>query len=62
VRRAPLRLLQAVNMPAALVEVAFLSSPVQEKLVGSDDFKNQMAQSLSDAIAHFQRPADPRAR
>ena len=62
VRRAPLRLLQAVNMPAALVEVAFLSSPVQEKLVGSDDFKNLMAQSLSDAVAQFQRPSDPRAR
>jgi len=62
VRRAPMRLLQAVNMPAALVEVAFLSSPVQEKLVGTDDFKNQLAQSLADAVTHFQRPLDSRGR
>jgi N-acetylmuramoyl-L-alanine amidase len=62
VRRAPMRLLQSLNMPAALVEVAFLSSPVQEKQVGTDEFKNQMAQSLADAITQFQRPPDPRAR
>ncbi len=62
VRRAPMRLLKSLNMPAALVEVAFLSSPVQEKLVGSDEFKNVVAQSLADAITHFQRPPDPRGR
>jgi len=62
VRRAPLRLLQALNMPAALIEVAFLSSPAQEKLVVTNEFKNQTAQSLSDAIVHFQRPPDPRAK
>jgi N-acetylmuramoyl-L-alanine amidase len=62
VRRAPMRLLRSLNMPAALVEVAFLSSPVQEKLVGSDEFKNVLAQSLADAITHFPRPLDPRSR
>jgi N-acetylmuramoyl-L-alanine amidase len=62
VRRAPMRLLRSLDMPAALVEVAFLSSPVQEKLVGTDEFKNLLAQSLADAITHFQRPPDPRGR
>jgi len=62
VRRAPMRVLEAVNMPAALVEVAFLSSPAQEKLALTNEFKNQAAQSLSDAILQFQRPPDPRAK
>jgi N-acetylmuramoyl-L-alanine amidase len=62
VRRAPMRVLQAVNMPAALVEIAFLSSPAQEKLVLTNEFKNQAAQSLAEAILQFQRPADPRAK
>jgi N-acetylmuramoyl-L-alanine amidase len=55
IRSAPLRVLEGVNMPAALVEVAFLSSPVQEKLAASDEFKDKAAQGLYDAIAAFQR-------
>lgn len=62
VRRAPMRVLESVNMPAVLVELAFLSSPAQEKLAATTEFKNQAAQSLSDAILQFQRPSDPRVK
>jgi N-acetylmuramoyl-L-alanine amidase len=55
VRTVPLRVLEGVNMPAAMVEVAFLSSPAQEKLAASDEFKDKTAQGLYDAIAAFQR-------
>jgi N-acetylmuramoyl-L-alanine amidase len=57
-----MRVLRAVNMPAALVEVAFLSSPAQEKLALTSEFKNQAAHSLSDAIVQFHRPPDSRAK
>ena len=62
VRRAPMRVLQSVNMPAVLVELAFLTSPAQEKLVVTNEFKNQAASSLSDAILQFQRPPEPRVK
>ena len=38
-RQAPLRLLSAANMPAALVEVAYLTNPQQENRLGTDEFK-----------------------
>ena len=63
IRTAPLRVLQSVNMPAALVEVGFLSSPTQQKLMAGDEFKTTAAQALFDAIAEFRRePEAPRGR
>jgi len=58
VRTAPLRVLEGVNMPAALVEIAFLSSPAQAKLARSDEFKEMTAQGLYDAIAAFRRQSE----
>jgi len=53
VRRAPLRLLKGLNMPAVLVEMAYLTNPAQEKAVASDDFKNAVIEGLHDAVARF---------
>ena len=39
IRQAPMRLLAAANMPAALVEVAYLTNPQQEARLNTDDFK-----------------------
>jgi N-acetylmuramoyl-L-alanine amidase len=58
IRMAPLRVLEGVNMPAALVEIAFLSSPAQAKLAASDEFKAMAAQGLFDAIAAFRREGE----
>jgi N-acetylmuramoyl-L-alanine amidase len=33
--------------------MAYLTNPDQEKLAGSDDFKNSIAQALYDAIVRF---------
>ena len=52
-QEAPLRVLEGADMPAALVEMAYLTNPDQEKLAGSDDFKNSIAQALYDAIVRF---------
>ena len=53
IRQAPMRLLAAANMPAALVEVAYLTNPQQEARLGTDDFKTAVAQALFSAIVRF---------
>ena len=58
VRRAPLRVLEGVNMPAALIEVAFLSSTKQEALARSEQFRNTAAQGLYDAVTLFRERLD----
>ena len=58
IRRAPLRVLQGVNMPAALVELAFLSNPTQEKLALTNDFKDMAALGLFEAVAAFRQQGD----
>jgi len=53
VREAPMRLLAAANMPAALVEVAYLTNPQQEARLKTDDFKATVAQAVFSAIVRF---------
>jgi N-acetylmuramoyl-L-alanine amidase len=53
VQQAPLRVLVGANMPAILVEMAFLSNAAQEDQLRSTEFQNQLVQSLFDAIVRF---------
>jgi N-acetylmuramoyl-L-alanine amidase len=53
IQQAPFRVLASANMPAVLVEMAFLSHAQQETLLGSDEFKNRIAQALYDAIVRY---------
>jgi N-acetylmuramoyl-L-alanine amidase len=53
IQQAPFRVLVAVNMPAVLVEMAFLSNPQQETQLATDGFKNSVVQSLYDAILRY---------
>jgi N-acetylmuramoyl-L-alanine amidase len=53
VRSAPLRLLEGLNMPAVMLEMAYLTNPGQEKLIASDAHRNLIAQALFEAIAKF---------
>jgi N-acetylmuramoyl-L-alanine amidase len=53
IRRAPMRLLAAANMPAALVEIAYLTNPAQEARLNTDDFKTSVAQAVFSAIVRF---------
>jgi N-acetylmuramoyl-L-alanine amidase len=50
---APLRLLTSVNMPAALVEMAYLTNNAQERLVRSEEFQNAVAQGIYDGVLRF---------
>ena len=52
-QQAPLRVLVGANMPAALIEMAYLTNPEQEKALQSDDFQSLLAQSIFDAITRY---------
>ena len=55
---APLRLLTSVNMPAALVEMAYLTNGDQATQVRGDEFRNNVADALYEAVARFRTLAD----
>ena len=59
-QQAPMRLLSAANMPAVLVEMAYLTNGGQEKQVGTESFKNGVAQAIVNAIARFRSLTDDR--
>lgn len=52
-QQGPMRLLSSANMPAALVEMAYLTNAEQEKVAGNDEFKNAVAQAIFNAIVRF---------
>ena len=53
VQQGPMRLLSAANMPAVLVEMAYLTNGAQAKAAASDEFKNAVAQAVYNAIVRF---------
>jgi N-acetylmuramoyl-L-alanine amidase len=57
VQEAPLRVLEGADMPAVLVEIAYLTNPDQEKQSASDDFRNGVAQAIFDTIGRFRNDA-----
>jgi N-acetylmuramoyl-L-alanine amidase len=40
-------------MPAVLVEIAFISSPEEERRLREASFKDQIAEAIADSIRHF---------
>jgi N-acetylmuramoyl-L-alanine amidase len=52
-QQGPLRLLSAANMPAALVEMAYLTNAEQAKNARGDEFRNAVAQAVFNAIVRF---------
>ena len=52
-RQAPLRVLTSVNMPAALVEMGYLTNEDQERQLGSEAFQSSLAQGIYNAVLRF---------
>jgi N-acetylmuramoyl-L-alanine amidase len=52
-QQAPLRGLVGVDMPAVLIELAYLTNPSQAKAAATDDFQNGVAQAIYDAVVRF---------
>jgi N-acetylmuramoyl-L-alanine amidase len=53
VQQAPFRVLVGANMPAALVEIGYLSNADQETQLASGGYQDQVAQALLDALIKF---------
>lgn len=53
IQQGPMRLLSAANMPAVLIEMAYLTNSAQEKAAAGEEFKNAVAQALYNAIVRF---------
>ncbi len=58
VRQAPFVVLEGAQMPAVLVEVAFLSNPDESKRLTDPAFQDQVAQGLTQSILAFKARYD----
>jgi N-acetylmuramoyl-L-alanine amidase len=53
IKQAPFRVLMGATMPAVLVEVAFISSPEEEKGLREPAFKDRIADAVADSVRRF---------
>jgi len=53
VRSANFAVLRTSNMPAILVEVAFISNAAEEKMMSTDDFRNKAAEAVVKGIGLY---------
>jgi N-acetylmuramoyl-L-alanine amidase len=58
VQQAPFRVLVGANMPAALVEIGYLSNPDQERQVTTPAFQDAVAEALFEALSRFRALVD----
>lgn len=56
-QQAPFRVLVGANMPAVLVEMAYVSNPEQEQVLDDPAFLDRIADALVDAIVRFRDAA-----
>ena len=59
VQQAPFRVLVGANMPAALVEIGYLSNAEQESKLTTAAYQDQVAQALLDALVRFRQLLEP---
>ncbi len=53
VKQAPFKVLVGATMPAALVEVAFITNPDEEAKLKSDEFQKQVVEALTTAVQRY---------
>ena len=56
-QRLPLRTLAGVDMPAVLLEVAYLSNPAQASAIVTPEFQASVAEAISDALLQARQTA-----
>jgi N-acetylmuramoyl-L-alanine amidase len=54
VKQAPFRVLVGAAMPAALVEIAFISNPDEEKLLAADAFQTRVAAAILKGLSRYE--------
>lgn len=60
VKQAPFVVLMGVQMPAALIEIGFLSNPDDERALGVDDHRDAIAGAVARAVLAFGKRYDAR--
>jgi len=60
VKQAPFKVLIGATMPAALVEVGFITNPDEEAKLKSDDFEKQVVDALTTAIQRYKTDFETR--
>lgn len=60
VKQAPFVVLMGVQMPAALVEIGFITNPKEERDLADDAHRERVAEALAGAIADFASRYDAR--
>jgi len=53
IKQAPFRVLMGATMPAVLIEVAFITSPEEEKRLKDSAFKDRLAGAIFDSVRKF---------
>jgi N-acetylmuramoyl-L-alanine amidase len=53
VKQALFYVLFGAKMPSVLVEVSFISNPVEEKLLSKDEYRREVAKSISSGISRY---------
>lgn len=51
--RAPFYVLANTNMPSALVEVAFISNPYEEKKLNDSNFREKIAKGIAEGVLEY---------
>jgi len=60
VKQAPFKVLVGATMPAALVEVAFISNPDEESKLKNEDFQNTMVDAITRAVERYKTEYESR--
>lgn len=60
VKQAPFKVLVGATMPAALVEVGFISNPDEEAKLQSAEFQNLMVEALTNAVQRYKTDYETR--
>lgn len=58
IRRAPFYVIENTTMPAVLIEVGFISNRREAKKLVSEDYQNEIAQVLTQAILEYKEKSD----
>jgi N-acetylmuramoyl-L-alanine amidase len=58
VRRARFAVLRGARMPAVLVEAGFMSHPREGRLIGSEDYRKQIARAVADAVQAYRKSVE----
>ncbi len=57
VKQALFYVLFGAKMPSVLVEVSFISNPLEEKLLSKEDYRDELARSISSGITKYMSKA-----